>query len=33
MPYINTVTTVKITPAQEAELTRQYGKAIELISG
>ena len=33
MPYINTVTTVKITPEQEAELTRQYGKAIELIAG
>ena len=33
MPYINTVTTVKITPEQENELTRQYGKAIELIAG
>ena len=33
MPYINTLTTVKLTAEQEAELTRQYGKAIELIAG
>lgn len=33
MPYINTVTSVRITPEQEKELTREFGKAIELISG
>lgn len=33
MPYIDTVTTVNITPEQEAHLTREFGKAIELISG
>ena len=33
MPYIDTVTTVKLTAEQESELVREYGKAIELISG
>ena len=33
MPYIDTVTSVKITPEQEAELISEYGKAIELIAG
>jgi phenylpyruvate tautomerase PptA (4-oxalocrotonate tautomerase family) len=33
MPYIDTLTTVKITPEQEAELVSAYGKAIELIEG
>ena len=33
MPYIDTLTTVKITPEQEAELISAFGKAIELIEG
>ena len=33
MPYINTVTTVNITEEQKRALTKEFGKAIELIPG
>ena len=33
MPYINTVTTVKIEENKRERLTKEYGKAIELIPG
>lgn len=33
MPYIDTVTTIKLTTEQEEELKTEFGKAIELISG
>ena len=33
MPYINTTTTKKITREQQNELTRELGKAIEIIPG
>ncbi len=33
MPYINTVTTKKISPEAEAELIRAWGEAIEIIPG
>ena len=33
MPYINTTTTKKITDEERAELTREFGKLIEIIPG
>ena len=33
MPYINTVTTTKITDEARERLTKEYGKAIELVKG
>ncbi len=33
MPFIETKTTVKITPEQENDLKNEFGKAIELIAG
>ena len=33
MPFIQTKTTVKISPEQESALRSEFGKAIELIAG
>lgn len=33
MPYINTVTTTKISDEAKERLTKEYGKAIKLIKG
>ena len=33
MPYINTITTKKITEDEKARLTHAFGKAIELLHG